>query len=126
MAPLTSCHSRTPLQASSLPLNWCWLTASPPRESLGEEGPTGQTWVLSYSRGGRKLRQGTWGAWLTSPIHEGTAQGSQPRLQTPWTLSKPLTAGVGRPPTSFSCTLHVPPSQVTLSQAVLTTHSTCT
>lgn len=38
---LTSCHSRTPLQASSLLLSRCSPTARPPRASPGEEGPMG-------------------------------------------------------------------------------------
>lgn len=54
-ASLTSCHSSTPLQASSLLLSRCSFTASPPRVSPGEEGPIGprapKTRAPSCSRG---------------------------------------------------------------------------
>lgn len=52
---LTSCHSRTPLQASSLLLSRCSPTARPPRASPGEQGPMGpkapNTRAPGYRRG---------------------------------------------------------------------------
>lgn len=60
--PLTSCHSRTPLQASSLLLSRCSPTTRPPRASPGEDGPMGprapKTRAPCCGRGVGKLRLG--------------------------------------------------------------------
>lgn len=76
-ARLTSCHSSTPLQASSLLLSRCSFTASPPRDSPGDEGPIGprapKTRAPSCSRGEKSsVIQG----WVAPRILEGTSSGT--------------------------------------------------